>query len=112
MGRLKALPARLGGLAPRIVRPVDVHGHSPVLEPWRGWYKLAAWETLRRAAFKRDRYTCQMCRCATPRPIADHRIPHRGDHARFFDLENLQTLCKPCHDGPKQAAERRTQGGG
>ena len=30
--------------------------------------------------------------------VVDHVVPHRGDHARFWDeLENWQALCGACH---------------
>lgn len=107
MPRLAQLTPTISSLAPRIRRDVDAHGHSKTAEAWRRWYKVAAWAEIRRAVFLRDGYRCQMCGLVTPRPIADHIKPHRGDRRRFFDLGNVQTLCKPCHDGPKQAAERR-----
>lgn len=37
----------------------------------------------------------------------DHRKPHRGDEALFFDPENLQTLCPDDHDQNKQRLEAR-----
>lgn len=30
--------------------------------------------------------------------VVDHRIPHRGDQALFWNAENWQPLCKRCHD--------------
>jgi 5-methylcytosine-specific restriction enzyme A len=27
----------------------------------------------------------------------DHIKPHRGDHQLFWDSDNWQALCKPCH---------------
>lgn len=30
--------------------------------------------------------------------IVDHIIPHRGDQQLFWDHDNWQSLCKPCHD--------------
>lgn len=30
--------------------------------------------------------------------VVDHVIPHRGDKALFWDSDNWQPLCKPCHD--------------
>lgn len=30
--------------------------------------------------------------------VVDHRTPHRGDKARFWDRANWQPLCKPHHD--------------
>lgn len=44
-----------------------------------------------------------------PELVADHRIAHRGDETLFWAPENLQCLCKRCHDGAKQREER---GGG
>ena len=39
--------------------------------------------------------------------IVDHIIPHKGDEKLFFNADNRQSLCKPCHDGPKQLEESR-----
>lgn len=36
----------------------------------------------------------------------DHVIPHRGHRNLAFDPENLQSLCKPCHDRHAQAKDR------
>ena len=30
--------------------------------------------------------------------VVDHIVPHRGDRALFWDPDNHQSLCKPCHD--------------
>ena len=30
--------------------------------------------------------------------VVDHIIPHRGDEDLFWDRDNWQALCKPCHD--------------
>lgn len=38
--------------------------------------------------------------------MADHVVPHRDDYGLFWFGE-LQSLCKSCHDGKKQRAERR-----
>lgn len=38
--------------------------------------------------------------------IVDHKVPHRGDERLFFDEDNLQSLCKTCHDGAKQQVEK------
>ena len=35
----------------------------------------------------------------------DHIIPHQGDRNLFFDIANVQPLCKECHRS-KTAAER------
>lgn len=38
--------------------------------------------------------------------VVDHIIPHKMDNALRLDPGNLQSLCKPCHDGEKQQSER------
>lgn len=38
--------------------------------------------------------------------MVDHIKPHRGNELLFFDPTNLQSLCKPCHDGAKQQLEK------
>jgi 5-methylcytosine-specific restriction endonuclease McrA len=108
MGRLKQMPARLSALPPRLAMLADREGHSQVTEPWRNWFKLARWQRLRVRVFIRDNYTCQICQRVTARPIGDHIVPHRGDPALFWSEANVQTLCKPCHDGEKQRRERRS----
>lgn len=48
-----------------------------------------------------------LCQCADcdegrkrllPATVVDHRIPHRGDMALFWDSSNWQAMSKPCHD--------------
>jgi 5-methylcytosine-specific restriction protein A len=38
--------------------------------------------------------------------VVNHRTPHKGDWSLFIDPANHQSVCKPCHDGPIQSAER------
>lgn len=38
--------------------------------------------------------------------VVDHKTPHKGDPALFWDIKNLQPMCKQCHDGYKQELER------
>jgi 5-methylcytosine-specific restriction endonuclease McrA len=38
--------------------------------------------------------------------VVDHIVPHKGDLKLFWDPNNWQSLCKPCHDGAKQQEER------
>lgn len=117
MGKLTCAPSRIGRLSPRVGRGMDSEGHSRTLEPWRAWYGLARWRELRMRVFKRDRFTCQWPGCGriehdTSLLVADHKVEHRGDEGLFWDEDNVQTLCKPHHDGAKQREERRRQGRG
>lgn len=109
MGRLKQLKPTVGSLAPRLGRMTDDQGHSRALEPWRKWYNLAAWSRLRLEVLVRDGFECQACHHIDPtgrQLVADHIKPHRGDRDLFWSAFNIQTLCKPCHDGGKQRQER------
>lgn len=79
--------------------------------PWRAWYNTARWRKLRLRVLLRDLYTCQMPSCGRIEPrtsqlVCDHVKPHRGDEALFWDENNLQTLCKTCHDTLKQREEQ------
>ena len=78
--------------------------------PWRAWYKDPAWQRRRAAQLAADPL-CRFCldrgivRAAT---VADHVKAHRGNRHLFFNGA-LQSLCKQCHDGEKQAIERRCE---
>lgn len=78
--------------------------------PWRRWYDSARWKRLRWSVLVRDLFTCQRCGRIEGDPsklVADHKTPHRGDEALFWDSANLICLCASCHSGPKQREERR-----
>jgi 5-methylcytosine-specific restriction endonuclease McrA len=71
-------------------------------------YNRAAWKRLRVAQL-RAHPLCRMHQAVgrlVPAAVVDHVTPHKGDEGLFFDADNLQSLCKPCHDGQKQREER------
>lgn len=108
MPRLKLLRTGQRTLAPRVAYIRDAHGHAPAHEPWRKWYGSRRWKALRRLVLDRDEYRCQTPTCGrieadTSQLVADHKRAHRGDPALFWDVTNLQTLCKTCHDSLKKA---------
>lgn len=119
MGRLKLLkPA----LAPARARPLTDTSEKERLRrreqdvAWRKWYHSERWRRLRAEVLLRDGYTCRMPGCGriefnTSLLVCDHVEPHRGDPDLFWDERNLQCLCKACHDGRKQAEERRAASG-
>lgn len=39
--------------------------------------------------------------------LVDHKIPHRGDMALFWDRNNWQGLCDFCHNSTKKIIEHR-----
>lgn len=116
MARLKTMPSLLVTLPPALGY-LDAPSNSQsanrtLFSPWRKWYATARWRKLRLKIFARDMFTCQWPQCGlttadTSQLVADHRKPHRGDELLFWDENNLQTLCKPHHDGVKQREERR-----
>ena len=62
----------------------------------------------------RDRFLkthplCVRCQAAgklTPATVVDHIVPHRGDQVLFWDQNNWQALCKPCHDRKTMTEDR------
>ena len=59
---------------------------------------LAKWKRVRRAAIERDGYRCR--HCGTARPGRSFEVDHirpLSEGGSAFDMENLQTLCRPCH---------------
>jgi 5-methylcytosine-specific restriction protein A len=66
----------------------------------RTWYRTPRWRQLRwlvlamqpRCPGRDDGRPC-----GQPTTDVDHRQPHRGNPARFWDLGNLTALCHRCH---------------
>ena len=63
-----------------------------------------AWQKARDAWLKRFP-RCVMCNGRAT--VVDHRTPHKGDQTLFWDKNNWQSLCGPCHNGAKQRLERK-----
>lgn len=82
---------------------------APSREQKQRLYRTKAWYTLRSRQLK-IQPLCALCAeigITTPATIVDHIKPHRGDTQLFYDPNNLQSLCKHCHDCHKQRFERR-----
>lgn len=117
MARLKSLKPRVGALPSRL-------GYAPngetersrerdASQPWRAWYKTARWQKLKEQAHIRDLYTCQRTGVlvigkypAPNSPVANHKIPHRGDPKLFWDIDNIETVSKAFHDSDIQKEEQ------
>jgi 5-methylcytosine-specific restriction endonuclease McrA len=92
------VPARIGEMTQR----------SEESKAWRHLYKRAAWKRLRLEHLASQPW-CQYCAAIGRRrqaQVVDHKVPHKGDEALFFARDNLQSLCKLCHDSAKQRLER------
>jgi 5-methylcytosine-specific restriction protein A len=64
-----------------------------------------AWQKAR-ARFLAAHPLCTQCESegrTIPATVVDHRIPHRGNQALFWDETNWQSMCKPHHDSKTQA---------
>lgn len=114
MGRLKALPPALPSLRPSLAyAPENERQYDrDRAQTWRRWYSTPEWRALRQQVFVRDRFICQATGVllagkhpAPDSPVADHKMPHRGDRALFFDPANVWTVSKAYHDGEKQRQE-------
>tara|TARA_R100000541_G_scaffold12033_3_gene20350 strand:+ start:7996 stop:8289 length:294 start_codon:yes stop_codon:yes gene_type:complete len=74
--------------------------HSSTKET-RKQYGSAQWKRTRSAVLARDNHLCQVCisrGILSPAKIVDHITPQHLQRFNFFDLNNLQAICKPCHD--------------
>ena len=80
---------------------------------YRAWYKTARWQRLAKACYVRDLYTCQRTGVlltgkhpAPNSPVANHKVPHKGNPDLFWDMDNIETIAKSVHDGVVQSEER------
>ena len=111
MSRLKGLSAPVAPLASRLYA-FGVDGERSIARDaaWRKWYATKRWRDLRMEVLTAAGFTCSLCRrieLNLRELVADHKRAHRGDPRLFWDRDNLQCLCKRCHDGAKQRQEAR-----
>ena len=115
MARLKQLAPRMGSLAARGSRPGRKVELRDRVSAWRAWYHTTRWRKLRWSVLADAGFRCKRCGFVScdgtgSDLVADHVTPHRGDAALFWDRDNLQPLCIPCHSGDKQREERAADG--
>ncbi len=87
---------------------VTTDQRSEEAKAYRHLYGSPVWTAMSRAQ-RQAEPLCRMCMAegrVTAGEVADHVIPHKGDEVMFWTGE-LQTLCAPCHNGPKQLIEKR-----
>lgn len=76
----------------------------------RKMYSTPQWRELRRRTLQAHP-ACVLCLKrdgrVVPATICDHIRPHKGDAELFFDPDNVQSLCRLCHDSAKRREERR-----
>jgi 5-methylcytosine-specific restriction enzyme A len=65
------------------------------------FYKSKAWQLLRLSALSRDNYLCQHCikeKKIRPAMDVDHIVPIKVNWELRLSLDNLQSLCRSCHN--------------
>ena len=69
------------------------------VNPLRKEYASARWKALRAWQLRRSPLCveCAKERRIVPAHEVDHIIPHKGNLLLFYDPDNLQSLCRPCH---------------
>jgi len=75
------------------------NGFSPCRQ-YHNLYDGVTWERLR-LSFLSENPLCVMCLeegISKMAKVVDHIKPHKGNKEEFFDLNNLQALCKRHHD--------------
>ena len=71
-------------------------------------YKTVRWQSLRAAQLGKQPL-CVMCMqlgMIVSAAVVDHIVMHKGNDHLFSDPDNLQSLCKRCHDSHKQRQDR------
>ena len=92
-GKQNGMFGRCGSKNPRWI-----DGSSPLRQTM---YARSFWKELVKTVYKRDEYKCQ--RCGNPhttknRLHAHHIKPWAGNPDSRFELSNITTLCKACHN--------------
>ena len=71
----------------------------------RRWYRTPKWKALRLTILRDQGYGCAACGMVTPRLEVDHVTRHNGNPTLFWKRENLQALCRTCHQRKTQRGE-------
>ena len=58
-------------------------------------YNAKRWKDLRRW-WLTSHPLCVLCEGIAS--VCDHKTPHKGDDLLFYDVNNLQSLCRECHN--------------
>lgn len=105
--------ARLKTLSPRIKDGVDSRISTVTPGSWRSGMTSSQRGYDYKWQKAREQYLCNNPLCVycaklgrtAAASVVDHIVAHRGDKDLFWDQDNWQSLCKPCHDTVKQAEE-------
>ncbi|MFW1635636.1 HNH endonuclease [Acinetobacter oleivorans] len=87
--------------------PTLKSNHATLPKPEKNYGKGRggrSWRKLKQHVHERDQWTCCHCQCVTMELECDHIV--NTAQGGTDDLDNLQSLCKPCHD-KKSLAESK-----
>lgn len=87
---------------------MSANRRSHLAKAYRKLYKRVEWKRLVAQQLS-NHPLCQRCLVKgieSAATIPNHVKPHRGDTQLFFDPDNLESLCAPCHDQVVQSEER------
>ncbi len=79
--------------------------NNPNAKRNQGLYSSARWKRAR-LMFLAEYPLCRTCKEkgeTIPAEEVDHIIPHEGDPERFWDRDNWQALCTPCHSSKSRS---------
>lgn len=67
---------------------------------WSVFYNETRWRDLSKSFLSKNPLCVQCLKSdrITSSAVVDHIKPHRGDKTAFYNISNLQALCKRCHD--------------
>jgi 5-methylcytosine-specific restriction protein A len=82
----------------RFVQEAQARAHAKRDPIVTAMYESREWQVLRAQVRRDANNRCQWPKCSDDGLCVDHREPHRGDRARFFNRGNLWLLCKKHHD--------------
>lgn len=71
------------------------YNYSLTNREFQWMYHTKDWKVLKTNQLRKQSW-CNSC-SSTRFLQVDHIIPHNGDAEKFFDQNNLQTLCRGCH---------------
>ncbi|CAH1230715.1 hypothetical protein PAECIP111891_06732 [Paenibacillus allorhizoplanae] len=77
----------------------------------KAFYNSSFWLSVREQALIRDHYLCQHClkeKKLVPADMVHHIVPIRDDKDKALELENLLSLCNPCHNKVHGGKEKAT----
>jgi hypothetical protein len=92
-GPKNGMYGRRGHLSPRWI-----DGSSPIRQ---SLYAQSFWKELAKTVYERDGYRCRRCKAkpSMQNKLHGHHVkPWAGNPGARFDLNNLITLCKNCHN--------------